>query len=339
MINAPARQSRPDRFATQDKFAPVFFAFNGNMQAIYNHFGTNSSLTRETWELVNRSIIAELQRPLIGLDDLESRAGLVRPIGINNVVFIDNIASDLAPASQSVDIMAEQNFDAQDFRELGITVPVQYKDYRADMRFLANVLPDGSRPDTSWASVATRKVNELRHSNLFNGAANIAAADAFGNLHPMYGYMTHPSIQVVTSLTPWTTFNIVGADISAILQNLEDNFWMPSFMMYVSGNVSQILNQIRSEASTVATWRQLILQDERLLNIRRTFELADGEVILVALEPDVIQLVQAMTPQPFEWDAMGALGTDIRILSIEAPFIKRMYSGKVGIIRLTGVTG
>lgn len=315
---------------------------HGSVEAAYNYMqetygeAYNASLPRGTWEMVSDIIYEETQQSLIAVNDLRARPQLVQNVPIYTLVYTSHLQSDLPAARQAMNTMVTPQHTDLSYSTIGVPLPMIYMDTQLGMREAAMPRPQGGL-SSAWAAVSTQKINEAMENNLFNGNAAIGAVDEQQNLRTLLGYTTHPQRNIVVTAGVWTDFAAVTTDFEAMKSRLRNDFFRPPYMVYVSDSVWALL-QRRNLSGSERTHRELLLDSPELTDIKHTFDLAAGEMLMVALVPQTVTFIESAQVQLSDWEAMGMFGTQLRMFGISAAEVKATNAGRSGIAHMTGIS-
>jgi len=295
---------------------------------------TAEVLTRDEWKVFDTELVAEGQIRLRGVADLVA-AGLVKriPNGLAKTVLEYQTISDMDPAIVSLDGVTRSFNDRIEFGSAGIPLPITHKDFYINLRTLLASRTSGEALDTTYVRVAGRKIAETTENMLFNGGKT------FGSL-PIYGYTTHPNRNLMSfgSGGDWGQAAKTGAqivtDVSGAVALLEGDRMYGPYMIYTGSDASLKLQE-DYKAEGDATIRERILQLDNVQGIRVADQLADGEVVVVQMTPDVVQMVEGEPLQTVQWDVHGGFQINFKAMTIMVPLIRSDPEGRSGIVHIS----
>lgn len=289
---------------------------------------TQDVLRKDEWQKFDEVIIDVARKRLTAVGDLLSR-GLTYPLpnalGVTQVEWEQ--AGDLTDATVSMGGITHAERDRQTFTQKTIPVPIVHKDFQINVRALEASRTRGTPLDTAQAALAARIVSEKIESILFNGSV------VAGTSNQIYGYTTHPD-RVTGSLgTAWTTetgANILADVLAMITAANAQNMYGP-FIIYVpvAAHVN-MGNDFKSESDK--TILQRILEVPTIAGVQHSTDLAAGEVVMVQLTSDVVDMVDGIQPTVVQWTTEGGFMLNFKVLSIMVPRIKSDKSGQSGVI-------
>lgn len=306
--------------------AQTLMANNFNINALRTH----DTLRKDEWKLYDTAIVQIAKTRLIGVADLMN-AGLSyklpNALGVTRLEW--EMDTDMTPAAVGMSGIQRGQDDRVEFSMTGIPIPIIYKDFSLNIRHLEASRRSGQPLDTMMAQKAGRSVAEKIEDILWNGYAGL------GTNNLVYGYRT--AAQRNTYLIPlsWalvtTTGDKILADVQAMINLAQADHMYGPYMIYCS--IAAGINLDNDfKANGDKTIRERVLQVEGISGIRSTANLADGQVILVQMTPDVVQMVDGIQPTMVQWDSHGGMVTNFKILAIMLPRFRNDSEGQSGIV-------
>ena len=311
--------------------ARALLAGNMDPQAL-RPMGRNASLRKDEWKLMDDALVAISTQRLVGWSDLVSR-GLTYTIGngLGTTVLEYETESDMNDAVLNMTGDAAGANDALNFEIGYLPLPIIHKDFQIPIRKLHASRRQGVSLDTAQTTTAGRKVSEKIEEILFVGASTYK----FGS-GTLYGYLDHPSRNTVSLSTGWTAS---GADpVSDVLSmkqaSIDAKHYGP-WVLYVPTAYETALDEDFSTAKGDLTIRQRILNIEGIQAVRVADKLTAANVVLVEMQPDTIRGVIGMQPQILEWETVGGLILNYKVMAIMIPQIRADQDGNCGIVHLS----
>ena len=295
---------------------------------------TNGILRRDEWILFDTTIAEAAALRLGAVADLISR-GLTRPIpnAMGHTVFEYQRVGDLDAASVTMDGMARTENDRMEFDFSQLPLPIVHKDFFFNLRMLQASRNRGEGVDVTHVRAAGRKVAEEVERMLILGGKQ------FGSL-TVYGYATHPQRNTMAFGTNgnWAQAAKTGENILADIFSMQqaaynDGFYGP-FMIYTSGDAQMKLDN-DYKASSTQTTRQRIMQVEGIAGIRTLDLLPAGNVLMVQMTADVVELLNGEPFQTVQWDVQGGFGINFKAFAIQVPLVRLGQTGKSGIVHMS----
>lgn len=296
----------------------------------------NSLLMRDEWVEVDSAVLAAARYPLRAVADLRSR-GLVRRLGgIGSVVSRWYTSSEVTAANINMSGRGGGNQDLPDLIEKGVPVPVFFKDFELDTRMLEASRRMGDGIDMTVVTEATRVVAEALESTLVNGSSVQL------NGLPLYGYTTHPNRNTDTAGNygggDWGTATNVLPTVAGMVSAANgDNHYGP-FMLYVSQTQYNQAALVYYTDGSGETPLERILKLPMIagVNMLPAATLADGALLLVQMDGEVVRWAETLDIQVREWASPDGMADMMKVLAIAAPEVKARQDGKSGIVHATG---
>ena len=163
--------------------------------------------------------IRDRRYPLGGIADLRA-ALLVEQIGsIGTLLATWYMSSEITAASRNMSGRARGDRDWPDMTQAAVPLPVTYKEFAVDLRFLEASRLLGNGIDTTTAIEAARVVAESLEYMLFNGDSGVNFQGS-----TIYGYTTHPSRNTDTATNygggDWGTATNIIPTVAGMLLSL-----------------------------------------------------------------------------------------------------------------------
>jgi hypothetical protein len=225
-----------------------------------------------------------------------------------------------------------------------IPLPITHSDFWFSDREIAVSRNTGTPLDTTMAEMAGRRVAEMVEKTVIGVETGLT----FGtdtNRHTgtstIYGYTNFPYRVTKTDLTTPTGSNpeAVMTDILEMVETMQTNGFYGPYMLYHSTGYSRFLSDdyFRSgSTSAVRSLRERVMQIEGIADIRRLDYLTSGyQLILVNMDPQVAQAINGMDITTLQWDTVGGLRKNFKVMAIQLPLLRTPYNGVAGIIHGT----
>jgi len=112
------------------------------------------------------------------------------------------------------------------------------------------------------------------------------------------------------------------------------------FMVYCSTDWDQFLDN-EFKANSDLTLRQRLLATEDIQDIRRLDYMPSGThpftLIFVQMTEDTARAVNGMEIQTLQWDSMGGMRKNFKVMGIQVPQIRSDFDGNIGLLHGTTV--
>lgn len=284
---------------------------------------TAGVLRKEEWLRFDQVVIDVARDRLVLFDDLINM-GLTFPI--ENALGTTKIEweqlSDMEDAEITMDAVTPVQRDRPIYTPKSIPLPIFHKDFRINIRVLEASRSMGQPLDTTMVSIATRKVAELMETTLFDGATLVGDTSSIQGLTNATNRNTG-SIPIDWELVG-ATGELIVTDVLNMIAALEtDNMYGP-YGLYVP---QTYFNKLRNDykANGDRTILERILAIPGIQFVRSTTRLSGGgtgEVILLQLTSDVIDVVVGQQPTPIEWTTEGGMIHNFKVMAIMVPRVK-----------------
>lgn len=295
----------------------------------------NALLRRDEWLELDQAVMDTVKTPLVGIADLQA-AGLVHRLGgLGTLLSAYETVSEMDAANVEMEADVPGREDRVEYGANYVPIPLIFKDFRIPQRQLLSSRRLGESLDTTQARAATRVVAETMESMLFSGHAKQLGG------YLIYGYTNAPNrVTNTANGVGGGDFGTAGNGYKTVvgaLAALTNLGYRPPFMAYLASTQFTQLNNLidltsgRSELSVIKENLAGQLQDLKL-----SFELSDGVLVVVAMNSEVVDLAVAEDIVPIQWDEMGGALTRFRIMTALAPRVKSDFNSHTGIAHITG---
>lgn len=294
----------------------------------------NSMLRKDEWAELDRVVQESARYPLRAVSDLRGR-GLVKPLGgLGSMVSQWYASSEMTAATISMSGRGGSNRDNIDLKQLGVPVPVIFKDFEIFQRDLEASRRLGDGLDVTNIAEATRVVAETLDSLVVAGSATAL------NGARIYGYTNHPDRNTGTAASfgggDWTTIDNITLSIAGAINTANADRHYGPFMVYAAQtqyNEASLRNYSDGSGETPL---QRILKMPQVAGMQMLPQLTDGEVMLVQMTREVVEWAEAMAIDVVEWTTGDGMATNFKVLAVATPLVKSRYDGKSGIVHVTG---
>lgn len=326
-MNKNAQISMPE------ELAPTIERLNINSLRPTQELHKNALLRRYEWEEIDAAVIRIAKTALNGVQDLIDN-GLVRRLGgLGTLTSSQEQLGDMTPANVSMDGETAGEEDSVPYSPLVWPVPIIHKDFRINIRTLEASRRLGDSLDTSSVEVATRRVLEAAEAMLFNGVG----------LPNVGGYQGQGYTNKTQRISD-TAGGFGGGDfgtwgngyktIAGMLNRLAGRGYNGPFGVYVSRTqYGQLVGVNEFGVSEIAT----ILQGIPLLRFVKPGDmLADGVVVAVSLNSDVVDLAIAQDLTVVQWESRGGMVDHFKVMWTGTPRVKHDAAENCGVATATG---
>lgn len=335
ILDAKTAGSQGSRPIINEKKNPITGEIEYEVQIVTSHGLTvNSALRKYEWEDLDAAIVSAAVAPL-NMTQRFINAGLVRPLGgLGTLVAQYNKVSETSGANVSLSGTGSGQKDLVDWDIAGVPVPVIFKEFEINQRYLESSRLLGNGIDVTNAQAAARVVGEKIEDMLINGDANINL-----NGSTIYGITSHPNRNTGSATGDWGTISNIVPTIAAMTSAAKgDNYRGPYGVFVADTQYDQAAQSFFTDGSGQSALDRVL----RLPNVSfvdSSAWLDDGEVVLVNLSRDVVEL--AYVPRYFpgttlEWMSGDGMANMFKVMAVFAPIVKADYAGRSGIVHITG---
>jgi hypothetical protein len=153
----------------------------------------------------------------------------------------------------------------------------------------------------------------------------------------VYGYTNHPDRNTKTDLTvPDGTNGATTVDevLSMIETLMGDKFFGP-YMVYHSTDWDKYLDD-DYRTNDDRTLRARLREIEQVQDVRRLDFLSNTfTLLLVQMTSDVARAVNGMDITTVQWDSVGGMRVNFKVMAIQVPQIRSDFNGNCGILHAT----
>jgi uncharacterized linocin/CFP29 family protein len=290
---------------------------------------TQDFLRRDAWTQFDNTVVEISRHELMGVGDLMSR-GLT--YNVPNAMGVTRIEwermGDMGPAEMNMAGVTEGRTDTLGFDLVGMPLPIVHKDFWINIRKLEASRNAGMPLDTTQAGICARKVSERIESMLFMGDTSLGSNNA------IYGYATAPNRITGSTTVSWATATgaQIIADVIAMIAAANAVEMRGPFMFYVSyAAMSNLGNDFKAESDRTILNR--ILEIPGVAGIKSSFYVPNSDTVFaVQMTSDVVDIVDGIQPTVVQWESLGGMRQNFKVLAIMVPRVKSSITGQSGII-------
>jgi hypothetical protein len=237
---------------------------------------------------------------------------------------------DVNDATISMDGLRASPDDRPEFDIQNLPLPIIHKDFQFSLRQILASRNGGSPLDTSMAELSGRKVAETAEQLLLGTAASYSYGGG-----TLYGYTNFPSriTRTITSPTAsgWTGATLL-AEVLLMRQDCTDAFHYGPFVLYFSTAWDAYLDADYSTQYPSVTVRDRIRMVEGINDVRTLDYLTGFDTLLVQQSTDVVREVVGMNVTTVQWDTVGGLMNNFKVMCIMVPQLRADMNGNTGIV-------
>jgi hypothetical protein len=302
-----------------------------------------TSLRKDEWIQLDTVVLRAARQRLRAWADLAGANTFGGFNGMSKTILEHETMSDPGEAIVDMDGLTEGRQDQPRFQLEGLPLPITHSDFWFSSRRLAVSRNTGTPLDTTMAEAAGRRVAEMIEKTTIGVETGITYGNStnYGRTSSVYGYTNFPNRITKTDLTIPT-----GANPEAVVQDILEmrdllyshNFYGP-FMLYHSTGYDIFLDNDYFRAggtSVLQTLRQRVAGIDGIAGIRRLDFLTSGYVlIMVQMTSDVARAVNGMDITTVQWESVGGMRLNFKVMAIQVPQLRADFNGNTGIVHAT----
>lgn len=306
----------------------------GSPQPIYN---ANTALRKIEWEYIDRQVLRAFRARLRAWTDLLARGSVGGFNAMAKTVYEYEKMSDPGEAMVGMNVTTPGRNDQQLYQLAGLPLPITYSDFGFDDRRLAISRNFG---DTALNSVlpeaATHRVAETVEQTVIGSITGMN----FGG-YQVYGYTNFPD-RVTYSGTPalpipdGTNGHTIVQAVLGMINTAYDNHRYGPFMLYHSTDWDNWLGDdyyISGGNNPSQTLKARLQAIDGITDVRRLDYFTDAyELLLIDMNPETAQAINGMGITTVQWDSMGGLQHNFKVMCIQVPLLRSDFNGNCGII-------
>ena len=294
---------------------------------------TNGTLSHEDYIKWDTKMIDVARTRLNAVQDLIDNNLANEEFDLGDIVSKYEKLSDMTAANVDMDGVTPSQKDRLVFTETGVPIPVFHKGFQLNQRqILSSQRKPGASLPTTQLSVCTRLVADQLESMVWDGVPSIVMDSL-----QVYGYTNHPNRNTKSISNAWGGGSETPvADVRSMLDlAYADNFHGP-FILYVSLDNWGFIQDDYSSSKGDRTYKERFEAFSDIISVRPGDGLADGELVLVQMTEDVVDLAVAQNFTNFEQPQTNLMQHDFMVMAAMAIRVKADSTGKCGVVHATG---
>lgn len=319
-------------------------------QGIFNPVLNATSLRKEEWIQMDRQVIRAARQRLRAWADLAAANSYGGFNGMAKLTLEYEAMSDPGEAVVDMDGLAQGRTDNPLFKLRSLPLPITHSDFWFSARRLAVSQNSGTPLDTTMAEAAGRRVAEMIEKTLIGVETGVtygtqtAGVGTHDGTSTVYGYTNHPNRITYTTLTTPTGSNPEATILNILaLRNLmySYKFYGP-FMIYTSTDWDTFLDNDYARlggSNANMTLRDRIRKIDDIMDVKRLDFLTSSTnpftMIMVQMTSDVARAINGMDITTVQWEGVGGLRRNFKVMAIQVPQIRYDYNGVAAIIHAT----
>jgi Family of unknown function (DUF6260) len=298
-----------------------------------------ATLRKDAWIAMDEAILKAAQPRLRFVADLRA-AGLTYtiPNGMGKMTLQYERMSDINDADISMDPIRFGADDRPHFDLQNLPLPVIHKDFQFSARQIQASRDSGTPLDTTMAEMCGRKVAEGVEKfalGLFSPASYTYGRGT--NQGTVYGATNFP-YRITKTLTAPTSSGWTGSTLRTEVSNMkqlsQNKYHYGPWVLYFSTAWDEYLDD-DFKTNSDKTVRQRILELDGISDIRTLDYLTGYDCLLVEMTSEVIRLVIGLEIQTLQWDTIGGMLKNFKVLTIMVPQLRADINDNTGIVHGT----
>ena len=305
---------------------------SGNAFANMAQYRKLSTLPERAWKYIDERMLAVAKAELVGIADLAGSADTnINFDGTSSSVYLRDRVSEVNEAKMAMSPDTRGESGALLFDEIGVPLPVTYKDFPVEKRQIEGTRRENIPFRTTLIEESTRAVSRMLEETLFNGSYTAAGST-------LYGYTTFPDRNTYTLAPGWVTATPeeIFDDVNAMVNlSMTANHYGP-WNLYIPSTYQVRLNEdyVVGTTPTGQSISERILQIPGLQNIKTSRNLATDNVVLAEMSSSTVQMINGLPMQVIDWEPANSPNWrhTWKVLTIMVPFIYSDYEGQCGVV-------
>lgn len=297
----------------------------------------NATLRKEEWSRIDAAVLESYRERLVIMDDLRSN-GLVVPVGGLGVLISEwENASEITDAEITMDGETEADRDRQEFGLNGVPIPIIQKPFKIGQRALLASRTRGAGLDVSTGVEAARSVARASEKLVFYGS-NVGSTVSNGQTYTISG-LTNFGQRALHTIGDWSSNSVTPQDILNDLLEMvriletQHRRYGP-FTVYIPGAYAWRFRQ-DFKALGERTLMERVLAEPAIKAVRFSDVLATGNVLMVQMTSDVLDLAMAQDVTTIQWASPSGWTNYFQFFGAYAPRLKSDFDGRCGILHAT----
>jgi hypothetical protein len=286
-------------------------------------------LRKDEWKMIDDAVMDQVYTtPQRMWTDLRAAGNVIRiPNGMGKTIYEYQRASDVGPATTSMDGIRESDADRPQFDLTGIPLPILHKDFQFSLRQIQVSRNNGPALDTMMARLSARKVMEEAEKYTVG-----TQTFAYGGYN-IYGYTNFPQRMTQTITAPTSANHATTiAEILSMRKKMTDKGFSGPFIVYFSPAWDLFLDEDYSTTKGENTLRERVLAIDGIGSVRTSYWLTGNAVVMVQLTPDVAQPIVGMDVTTLQWPTKGGMMANFKVMAILVPLLRADIAGVTGIV-------
>ncbi len=336
-----------------------------------------TSLRKEEWLELDRVVLRAARFRLRAWADLASANSYGGFNGMSKLVLEHETMSDPGSAVVDMDGLTEGPSDSPQFQLQGLPLPITHSDFWFAARRLAVSRNSGTPLDTTMGEAAGRRVAEtiekvtLGVQTGVTYGGNSTQVGGYGRASTVYGYTNFTPRLTSTALhsplvAGWTASKTLN-DVLLLRSVLYLNKFYGPFMIYHSNDWDAYMDGdyiLTGGNVATQTLRERLRAIEGIADVRRLdflfaaaptypnnatgltppgYDVGDNlfpfTLLLVQMTPDVARAVNGQDITTVQWESIGGMRLNFKVMCIQVPQLRADFYGQAGILQANASGG
>ncbi len=256
--------------------------------------------------------------------------------------------SDPQEAVVDMDGLTEGRNDAPQFKLRSLPLPITHSDFNISSRKLATSRIGGMPLDTTLGEAAGRRVAERIEKTTIGVETGTTygtvstGPTAHDGTSTVYGYINYANRLTKTDLTIPTGSNpeVTVANVIAMREQLYANKFYGPFMLYHSTDWDAYMDNDYARLggnNANMTLRDRLKAIDGIKGVKRLDFLTAANshaftMVMVQMTSDVARAVNGMDITTVQWESVGGMRLNFKVMCIQVPQLRCDYYGNCGIL-------
>ena len=306
-----------------------FITVNQNGKPMSLVTNAPATLRKDEWIALDQAVVKAAKPRLQVVGDLRA-AGLEYsiPNGMGKTTLETESQSDIADASVSMDGLRQGDSDRPQYDLTSLPLPIIHKDFQFSARQVMASRNGGSPLDTTMAELASRRVSEQIEKLTLGTAASFTYGGG-----TIYGLTNFPD-RLTKTLTAPTSSNhpLTVTEVLAMISQAKGANYYGPFNIYYGSSWYGAMDEDYSTAKGDLTLRERLEKITSIGMCKPADYLGANDLVLVQTTADVARMVNGMDVTTVQWESMGGMQLNYKVMAILVPQLRSDYNDNCGIV-------
>jgi len=292
---------------------------------------TTATMRKDDWKIMDDAVTKAATKRLKLVLMLRG-AGLTFtiPQGMGKTILETETQGEVNDAIISMDGVREGDNDRPEFEPSSLPMPITHKDFQFSARQIIVSRSGGSPLDTTTMELSGEKVAE----SVERLALGRIDTYTFGG-GSVYGLLNYPQRMTRTITSPtaagWTGTTFLTEVMQMRLQSTDTGLHFGPWTLFVAPNWDLYLDGDFKTASD-RTLRERVKAVNGISDIVTLDYMEDYDILLVQESKSVIRLVIGMDITTLQWDTLGGMQKNFKVMTIVVPQLRSDINSRTGIV-------